>query len=169
AVRLRSNQNKDTPLPPEEPRAANPPVGAVFDYVLPEAGPAGGPENLPRPVTLEIATAEGQVVRRFASNDAPTRAVAEVYFADAWLGEPAPLPTRPGHNRFIWDLRLPAPRALAPEYSIAAVPGVPTQALPQGAFVLPGRYEARLTAGGETLRQPFEVTLDPRVKAAEDL
>ena len=166
AVRLRSNQNKDTPLPPEEPRAANPPVGAVFDYVLKDASP----DDVPRPVTLEIATAEGQVVRRFASDDTPRRAAAEVYFADLWLGAPARLPARPGHNRFTWDLRLPAPRALAPEYSIAAVPGVPTQALPQGAFVLPGRYEARLISGGKTLSQSFEVTLDPRVKtAAEDL
>ncbi len=166
AVRLRSNQNKDTPLPPEEPRAANPPVGAVFDYVLRDAIPA----DVLRPVTLEIATAEGRVVRRFASDDTPKRAAAEVYFADAWLGEPARLPGRPGHNRFTWDLRLPAPRAVAPEYSIAAVPGLPTPALPQGAFVLPGRYEARLIVGGETLRQSFEVILDPRVKtAAEDL
>jgi photosystem II stability/assembly factor-like uncharacterized protein len=166
AVRLRSNQNKDTPLPPEEARAVNPPVGAVFDYVLPDAIPA----DVLRLMTLEIATAEGQVVRRFASDDAPKRATAEVYFADAWLGEPARLPGRPGHNRFTWDLRLPAPRAIAPEYSIAAVPGLPTEALPQGAFVLPGRYEARLIAGGKTLRQSFEVTLDPRVKtAAEDL
>ena len=168
AVRLRSNQNKDTPLPPEEPRAANPPVGAIFDYVLPDDGPAGGPDDARRPVTLEIATAEGQVVRRFVSDDAPKRAAAEVYFADPWLGEPARLPARPGHNRFTWDLRLPAPRAIAPEYSIAAVPGVPTPALPEGAFVLPGRYEARLVVAGQTLRQSFEVTLDPRVAAAEE-
>ncbi len=166
AIRLRSNQNKDTPLPPQEPRAANPPGGAVFDYVLPDAG-SDGVERL---VTLEIATAEGQVVRRFASDDDSKRAGAEVYFADLWLGAPARLPARPGHNRFTWDLRLPAPRALAPEYSIAAVPGVPTPALPQGAFVLPGPYEARLTSGGTTLRRSFEVTLDPRGKAAvEDL
>ena len=109
----RSNQNKDTPLPPEEPRAANPPVGAVFDYVLTAAGPAGGPDA-PRLVTLEIATAEGHVVRRFASDDTPKPAAAEVYFADLWLGAPARLPARLGHNRFTWDLRLPAPRAHSP-------------------------------------------------------
>src|SRR5439155_1803561 len=46
AYRLRGNQNKDTPLPPEEPRGENPPAGAILDYVLPE-GIAG-------PVTLEL-------------------------------------------------------------------------------------------------------------------
>src|SRR5262249_50265817 len=34
ALRLRANQNKDTPLPPEEPAGRNPPVGAVIDYWL---------------------------------------------------------------------------------------------------------------------------------------
>lgn len=162
AYRVRGNQNKDTPLPPEEPRASNPPVGAVFDYVL--------PDDVSGPVTIEIAAGGGAVVRRFASDDTPKRPQAEVYFADLWLGEPVRPPARAGHNRFVWDLRLAAPRAVAPEYSIAAVPGLPTPALPQGAFVLPGRYEARLVVGGRTLRQPFEVGLDPRVQAsAEDL
>jgi hypothetical protein len=162
AYRVRGNQSKDTPLPPEEPRAPNPPVGAIFDYLL--------PDDVSGPVTIEIAAAEGQLVRRFASDNAVERPQAEVYFANLWLGGPVLPPTRAGHNRFVWDLRLAAPRAVAPEYSIAAVPGVPTPALPQGAFVLPGRYEARLVVSGKTLRQPFEVALDPRLKtSAEDL
>jgi hypothetical protein len=38
--------------------------------------------------------------------------------------------------------------------------------VPEGAFVLPGSYRLRLTAGGATVEQPLEVALDPRVKAA---
>jgi hypothetical protein len=32
---------------------------------------------------------------------------------------------------------------------------------------VPGRYEARLTAAGQTLSQPFEVRKDPRVEASD--
>ena len=46
AWRVRWNMNTDTPLPPDEPAAPNPPEGATIDYYL--KGPAGGP------VTLEI-------------------------------------------------------------------------------------------------------------------
>lgn len=158
AVRLRPNQNRDTPLPPEEPRAPNPPVGAVIDYVLAEA-PRG-------PVTIEIAAADGTVVRRFASDENPPASPAEVYFAPLWLGPPARPGARAGHNRFVWDLRYPAPRAIAPEYSIAAVPGRPTPALPLGALVLPGTYEVRLAVDGRTVRQPLTVVMDPRVNAS---
>lgn len=156
AWRLRANQNRDTPLPPEEPRAANPPVGALVDYVLPQ--PPG------TPVVIEILAPDGTAVRRFASDAQPPRPRAEVYFHERWLA-PAAVPTaRAGHNRFVWDLRYPPPRALAPEYSIAAVPGG-GGASPAGALVLPGRYEVRLTVDGRTLRQPLEVRMDPRVEA----
>src|SRR4029453_7381041 len=34
AVRVGRNENRDTPLPPETPMGANPPPGAVIDYIL---------------------------------------------------------------------------------------------------------------------------------------
>ena len=157
AWRVRANQNRDTPLPPEEPRGENPPVGAVLDYVLP-AGANG-------PVTLEIVDEAGAVVRRFASDESPPAPPEGVYFTDFWLG------TRPrpgagaGHHRFAWDLRLEPPPVLRAGYSIAAVPGRPAATAPAGAFVLPGRYEVRLSAGGQTVTRPLEVRLDPRVGA----
>lgn len=61
AWRLRFDQNRDTPLPPEEPRGENPPVGAVLDYILPEG--AGGE------VTIEVLDSGGALVRRFGSDD----------------------------------------------------------------------------------------------------
>jgi photosystem II stability/assembly factor-like uncharacterized protein len=157
AVRLRANQNKDTPMPPEEPRGANPPTGAVLDYVLPDEG---------GPVTLEIADSQGHVIRRFSSEEEPWRSAAEVYFSELWLPSPSRPTARAGHNRFIWNLRGPAPRALKPEYSIGAVANEPTPALPEGALVLPGQYEVRLTAGGKTVKQPLTVSPDARVEVA---
>jgi photosystem II stability/assembly factor-like uncharacterized protein len=167
AYRVRANNNKDTPLPPEEPRAANPPVGAVLDYVL--------PQGVTGPMVIEIVQAEGgrreaeTIVRRFSSGDKPVQAPGDIYFARSWLAPP-PIPTtNAGHNRFVWDLRYEPPRAVEYEYSIAAVPGG-AKATPEGPFVLPGTYEVRLTVGGTMLRQPLAVAMDPRVKTpAADL
>jgi hypothetical protein len=116
-------------------------------------------------VTLEIFDGNGELVQSFASDQESRRPNASVYFADLWLGEPPRPATGPGHHRFVWDLRFPPPPTLRSSYSIAAVPGRPTPARPQGAFVLPGRYEVRLTAGDRTVSQPLEVAMDPRVEA----
>ena len=48
--RLQRDTNTDTPLPPEEPAAPNPPDGAILDYFLPAAAKA---------VTIEIWTGRG--------------------------------------------------------------------------------------------------------------
>jgi photosystem II stability/assembly factor-like uncharacterized protein len=159
AYRLRSNSNKDTPLPPEEPRGGNPPVGAVLDYVLP-AHTSGA-------VTLEIDDRAGQVIRRFSSDDEPEKATAAAYFSDLFLAPPQRLAATPGHHRFVWNLRYRRPRTLRSSYSIAAIPGRETPVLPLGAFVLPGRYRVRMTADGVTLEQPLEVAVDPRVTVRE--
>jgi photosystem II stability/assembly factor-like uncharacterized protein len=155
AYRLGINQNRDTPLPLDEPRNPNPPTGAVIDYVLP-AGVKG-------PVVLEFVDPRGQVARSFRSDEAPKRPEANQYFDDDWLQEPEPLPARAGHNRFVWNLRLPRPTAPEYDFSIAAVPGVDTPVLPQGLIAPPGRYEVRLTVDGRTVTQPLEVVMDPRV------
>jgi len=159
AVRLRANVNKDTPLPAEEPTTPNGPTGAVIDYLLPDGfDPAAA-----GPVTLQILDPAGQVVRTFRSDAIPVRPPAEQYFTDDWLEPLTVLPAHPGHNRFVWDLRYRRPEAIHYDYSIAAVPDVGTAALPQGAFVLPGTYQVRLTAAGTTLTRPLQVERDPRI------
>jgi hypothetical protein len=47
-------------------------------------------------------------------------------------------------------------------YPIAAIVG-DTPLPPQGALVMPGKYEVRLKVGEQVLRQPLEVKMDPRV------
>ncbi len=160
AYRVRANSNKDTPLPPEEPRGENPPAGAVLDYLLP-ADTSG-------PVTLEVLDPSGNVVRRFSSSDEPATVTAEVYFSELFEAAPQRLGTSPGHHRFAWNLRYPRPAALRTSFSIAAVPGKETPALPQGAFVLPGLYRVRLSADGTTVEQPLRVAMDPRVRVSRD-
>jgi hypothetical protein len=102
------------------------------------------------------------VVRRFRSDEPPPRLHATPYFAELWRPDAPSLPGRLGHNRFVWDLRYPRPRAAEYDYSIAGVPGRPATLLPAGPFVLPGRYEVRLTVDSRTVRQPLTVAQDPR-------
>jgi photosystem II stability/assembly factor-like uncharacterized protein len=157
AVRVRRNQNKDTPLPPETPLGKNPPAGAVIDYFLAEAA---------SPVSIEILDSRGEVLRRFASDEKPARPPAEQYFADSWL-QPAPVPgTSAGHHRFVWDLHVPRPRAASDDYSIAAIMGEDTPVDPDGPLVPPGTYSVRLSAGGKRWTEPLTLKPDPRVKAS---
>ena len=156
---MRFNQNKDTPLPPEEPTGENPPAGAVLDYIL--------PEDFKGPVRLDILSAQGVVMRSFDSENTPTQAKARIYFAETWLGTPQALPDGAGHHRFTWNLRYLPPPTLESRYSIAAVPGVATPILPAGAYVLPGEYLVKLTAGGQTITRSLEVELDPRVEVKQ--
>ncbi|HWC65451.1 MAG TPA: hypothetical protein VG777_05160 [Thermoanaerobaculia bacterium] len=155
AIRVRRNENHDTPLPPETPLGENPPAGAILDYSL-GSGAAG-------PVTLEILDAKGNLVRRYSSEDKPESIKAERYFAAAWLKPAAPLPASPGDHRFVWDLRYARPMAAEYEYSIAAIRGEDTPAEPEGALAPPGNYTVRLTAAGKTESQPLVVRMDPRV------
>ncbi len=154
AWRIGGNENRDTPLPREEPSAPNPPAGVALDYLLNEA-PSG-------PLRLEIRDASGRVVRRFSSDDPVPELRAERYFEEAWLPTPRALVAAPGGHRFHWDLRGERPRAFEYEYAIAATPHAGTALLPRGPLVAPGRYEVRLSVGAATLTQPLIVEADPR-------
>ncbi|MBU6508990.1 MAG: hypothetical protein KGQ73_02225 [Gammaproteobacteria bacterium] len=161
AIRVRNNNNKDTPLPPEIPAARNPPAGAVLDYWL--------GKNVGGPVMLAIYNDQGNLVREFASNTPPPLLKTEPqYFENGWLGAPQALSAAPGAHRFVWGLRYPRPDSLRYSYGINAVYGVGTPVIPRGPLVLPGRYTVKLTAAGHTYGEPLEVRLDPRVHPASD-
>ena len=159
AVRVRRNENKDTPLPPEVPAGQNPPEGAIIDYWL--------GQDLQGPVQLAIYDAKGKLVRSFASDAAPAPLQADPYFTEDWLSKPEKLDAAPGAHRFVWDLRYPRPPSPFYDYSIAAVSGQGGAVLPEGPLVLPGAYTVKLTAGGKTLSEPLKVVLDPRVPAKQ--
>lgn len=154
-VRVRRNQNKDTPLPPDEPVGKNPPTGAVIDYWLASDAAA--------PIRLEIRDRRGTVVRRFDGGETPAKLHAERYFAERWV-RPAPsLEATAGAHRFVWDLRYPRPQVSQYEFSIAAVDGEDTPLLPQGILAPPGDYQVVLTVDGREYEKPLHVETDPRV------
>ncbi len=159
AVRIRFNNNHDTPLTPETPVGENPPEGVIFDYWLGHA-PTG-------PVLLEIRDSSGAVVRRFSSSDVPEKPSAERYFQAEWVKPKPILSAAPGEHRWVWDMRRPRPKAVEYNYSIAAVWGLDTPVDPRGQFVEPGRYTAVLTVDGKSQQVPVEIVADPRVINAD--
>ena len=157
AYRVRRSTYSDTPIPPDEPTAQNPPDGAVLDYYL--AQPASGP------VTLEILDAQGKPVRRFSSADKPepTQAALEKQLIPLyWIRMPKILSTTTGMHRWVWDLRFPPPESLTHGYPISAVPH-DTPRDPLGPSVLPGEYAVSLTVNGKSYTAPLTVKMDPRV------
>ena len=147
AVRLHLSLFTGTPLQADEPKAPNPPAGAILDYWLKVA--ASGP------VTLEILDAKGKTVRRFSSGDkhaAPD--LGQINNTPEWETVPSRLSTSAGMHRFVWSLLYPAPEALQD----GAGEG--------GVWALPGRYSVKLTVDGKSYSQPLTLLLDPRVKYA---
>jgi photosystem II stability/assembly factor-like uncharacterized protein len=158
AYRVQRDTYTDTPLPPDEPAAANPPDGAIIDYYLARASSA--------PVTLEILDAHGRLVRKFSSADKPEATEAELkkqLIPLYWLRPFRSLSTEAGMHRWVWDLHYPAPVSTRHDYPISAIPG-DTPRYPLGPTALPGSYTARLTANGKSYIANFIVKMDPRVK-----
>ena len=154
AIRVRGSQNKDTPPPPDTALGENPPTGAIIDYRLARTA---------EKVVLEIRDAAGNVVRRFASDRPETVPDAERYFAASWTRKPLPLSATAGMHRFVWDLRLPRPRAVHYDYGINAVFGKGTPIVPQGMLAAPGDYTVALNIDGKVQTVPLKVVPDPRV------
>ncbi|MCK5652194.1 MAG: hypothetical protein KAJ42_12480, partial [Gemmatimonadetes bacterium] len=119
-------------------------AGAVIDYYFADS-PGGS-------VTLEILDAAGDVVRSYTGGDAPARTTTTqgmrapqmMRFAGSRVD------TSPGMHRFVWDLTV-----AGPEGSNRG-----------GPRVVPGQYQARLTADGVSQTRTFRLLIDPRV--AED-
>ena len=160
AYRVQRDTNTDTPLPPDEPAAANPPDGAILDYFLP--GVVSGP------VTLEVLDAQGHLIRRFSSTDKPEVTEEELQkqlIPLYWVRKSSHLASGGGMHRWVWDLHYPAPAATRHDYPIGAIPR-DTPRFPLGPTVLPGTYTAHLTVEGKSYNAPLVVKMDPRIKVS---
>jgi photosystem II stability/assembly factor-like uncharacterized protein len=160
AYRVHRSTWSDTPIPPDEPLAENPPAGAILEFFL--------PHDARQPVVLEVQDGSGAVVRRFRSDDAPQPSVEELareLIPPYWVKPPQVLPARAGMHRWVWDLRYAAPLAMTRGYPISAVPHA-TPRLPEGPLAVPGSYRVRLTYDGRHLEAPLTLKPDPRVTAS---
>jgi photosystem II stability/assembly factor-like uncharacterized protein len=158
AYRVRWNNNTDTPLPPDEPAAPNPPDGVTLSYLI-------GPD-VTGPISLDIVEGTtGEVIRHFGSDDPVDEPVAGRNIPDYWLRPPSRLSIAPGLHRFVWDLRYSPPPVDTFEYPMTAI-AHNTPKEPRGVLALPGVYQVRLTAGPRVYRQPVIIRMDPRVKTS---
>jgi photosystem II stability/assembly factor-like uncharacterized protein len=168
AWRVRWNMNTDTPLPPDEPTAPNPPEGAIIDYYLTSA--ASGP------VTLEILGSDGKLVRRYSSTDEVFKPdPATINLPLYWFRPLTALSAGAGMHRFTWDMhyqpldpstgsgQVAGARLGGPNLPIAAI-AHNTVPAPTTPWVNPGPFTVKLTVNGKSYTQPLVVKQDPRVK-----
>jgi photosystem II stability/assembly factor-like uncharacterized protein len=157
ALRIRWSLNTDTPLPPDEPAGENPPDGAMVDYFL--------AEDLP--VTVEIKTKTGELVRRYSSDDTPVIPdPKKLKIPSYWIRSFAVLSSKRGLHRFLWDMHYTPLAGVEPEYPMSAI-YCDTAPSPTSPWVVPGEYSVVLTAGGRSYTQRLTVKMDPRVKMSE--
>ncbi len=148
----------------------NPPDGVIVSYWLREK-----PES---EIALSFHDARGRLIRSFSSRPdrgeaaAPPQAAAPTEGAGTVAGpagsardeekkEPR-VPKDAGINRFVWNMRHPDATKIEDDPSMEEF----ERAL-AGPIVGPGRYQVRLTVGGESLSAPLEVRLDPRVSVEQ--
>src|SRR6185312_1905279 len=176
-IRIRFATNDPTPWPPELPAGENPPPGPILDYYL--AKSAQGP------VTVQILTAAGKVVRTYSSNDNPTGptpaedaaaynelckqnpAMPDCALPLYWPAPPMRVSTEAGMHRIWWDLHFEAIGGGGGRGGASgAVPGR-TYTTPNSPLAEPGAYQVKLTVDGKSYTQPFTLKMDPRVKTSE--
>ncbi|MBV9612049.1 MAG: hypothetical protein JO091_06230, partial [Acidobacteriaceae bacterium] len=128
--------------------AVRPFRSADIDYYLQK--PAGK-------LTLEILDAGGKVVRTFVGSPDEEKRNKE---KEEEAPEFAPPRTTPpgrnqGTNRFTWDLRYPGATVFEGEILWGA-------RAEQGPMAVPGNYQVRVSANGQSQTAPLVVKLDPR-------
>jgi photosystem II stability/assembly factor-like uncharacterized protein len=174
------------PLPPTATVGANPSPGVVVYYYL-----GGRPTT---EVTLEFLDPAGKTVRTFRAAapprpsptpapaggttgqqgtstapgaaqvqqppDQPAAPTGEEASQFGRGPQPARVSTDPGLNRFVWDMR----------YAEAArFPGlILWSGELRGPRAVPGTYQVRLTVGGRSYTQPFEIKKDPRLQTTPE-
>jgi photosystem II stability/assembly factor-like uncharacterized protein len=144
-IRTFEGQPAEGPEGPAEAKAMGGPAAGEKEAAAraPEKPPAASP--VPGPQGQEIGKDKGKE--------------AEKEEAEEEKEEEEKVPTRAGLNRFVWDMTWP---------KWSKFPGmILWSGEPFGPLAVPGTYQVRLTAGGETLSQPFEIREDPRSAATQ--
>jgi len=129
----------------------NPPAGAAIYYFL-KSKPKGE-------LTLEVLDAQERLVRRLSSVPPPKDDDPEAEDDEEARLKKA-LPTEPGVQRAVWDLRRQSAKKIAGARVDAGDPE-------RGPMAPPGDYTVRISADGRTVTTPLRVVRDPRVSLSE--
>jgi photosystem II stability/assembly factor-like uncharacterized protein len=126
----------------------NPPNGAIVYYWL--------DDEVSAPVSLSFRDADGAPVITLNSDDT-TLPVAR---------RPT---TRPGLNRYVWDMKHRGPERIDPPWAKQKNKPLTSEPDPQsGPTVMPGDYRVELSVGGVTHVADLLVTGDPRLSTTQD-
>ncbi len=137
--RLRPGNDEGTPLPRDEPSAANPDAGVNVDYYLASAART--------PVVIEIFDAGGSRLRRWSSADKPVTIDAKkLTVVPSWITPPDRPSADPGAHRFVWGFNTKDE---------------------SGPLAPPGTYTVRLSVDGKTYSHAVRVLRDPRIAAGD--
>ena len=139
-----------------------PPHGVIVYYLLKD-----------QPVeecTLTFRDANGEDIITFTSKpDEPDE--TDLNKDNAEEQATAYIPTEPGLNRFVWDMRYPD----AKEISVKPTEEQPTPSSKtpldkpnNGPLAAPGKYQVQLKVGDHQLTQSFELRIDPRVTVSQE-
>jgi photosystem II stability/assembly factor-like uncharacterized protein len=127
------------------PVGANPPAGAIIDYVL--------PVDATTELTLDIVNAKGELIRHLSSTKT-NKEIQPPEWPDQIVASDL-IPAKAGMNRLIWDLRYDDP---------VQIPGAFYEGeAPRGPLVPPGQYQLRLKLDGQSGTAVLVVIADPRV------
>jgi photosystem II stability/assembly factor-like uncharacterized protein len=106
-------------------------------------------------VTIEFLDSNGKTIQTFVSKPEEPKKEGEGDEDFSGPRQSTNPPAKAGVNRFTWNLRYPG---------YTEFPGmIMWAARNAGPVAVPGRYQVRLTANGQTRTQDFEVKMDPRI------
>ncbi len=113
-------------------------------------------------VTVDILDSTGKLVHSYIGSAEEEKRHKEATDEPSEFGPPRnPPPGRTaGTNRFTWDLHYPGATVFKGEIMWGA-------RAEQGPLAVPGAYQVRVTANGESQTQPLVVKLDPRDSVTE--
>lgn len=149
ALRIDNDAFPGTPLPPEEPTAANPPNGAILDYYLPTQAHSA---------VLKIFDAQQKLVQQLTSAKQHESDHNALPIADRWFPAPQQIETTPGMHRVVWNLAWGAAGVADDDE-----PDDGEGDIPRGPRVAPGNYTVQLEVDGKLMaHQSLTVKKDPR-------
>jgi hypothetical protein len=133
----------------------------LFDPVDPVRGVDGGVQVFyylaedADDVKMEFLDADGNVIQTYEAGDEEDSQEQQGGFGFPGAGGGSPSDSA-GSNSFLWNLRYPGYTDFDGRIFWAAGNN--------GPMAIPGSYQVRLTADGETQTQGFEIKIDPRME-----
>ena len=142
---LDNTSSDEEDLPVAGSSGTNPSTGVVIYYQVPEK------KDSTDSLSMEIMDDKGNLVRHYSEKEVKDF----VSFPGGPSADPT-MPSKPGLNRFVWNMRYP---------TLPGVPSVFIEGAYDGRKAAPGNYTATLKYGKNIKTVPIKILPDPRINA----